>query len=261
MSISLPLGLAIGVSVIIWSILAEMKNPAIMGNIHGIVIVVGGTLAAAVICFPFSTFINMFRVFFRVLTGELKKESINVVNELIQLSVVVNKSPNSLPDSVSKVKNQFLKEAMELMLQDMLSIEELQDVLEKRVEIQHEKYRKENASIKLISKFPPAFGLIGATLGMIALLQGMGEPDAFEKLGPSMSVALTATFWGLVLANLFLLPIGENLMQAADDDLLIRRAVVEGVLLLKEKKHTLLVEEYLTSYVSPKDRSKLAKAT
>jgi hypothetical protein len=42
---------------------------------------------------------------------------------------------------------------------------------------------------------------------------------------------------------------------------LIRRAVVEGVLLLKEKKHTLLVEEYLTSYVSPKDRSKLAKAT
>src|SRR5690606_41072128 len=54
-------------------------------------------------------------------------------------------------------------------------------------------------------------GLIGATMGMIALLQGLGSPDAITKLGPSMSVALTATFWGLVLANLFLIPLGENL--------------------------------------------------
>jgi len=71
-------------------------------------------------------------------------------------------------------------------------------------------------------------------------------------------VALTATFWGLTFANLILIPIGENLAIASDDDLIVRRIVVEGVLLLKEKKHPLIVEEVLKSYLSPKERNRIA---
>jgi chemotaxis protein MotA len=258
MNLSLPLGLIVGIVVIVWSVMGEMKNPAIMGNMHGIVIVLGGTLAAALVCFPFKFFINMFIVLIRAFSGSLKKECINSVNLLVSLSQK-QQSGSKIDSDVAQLKNEFLKESLELMMSGTLKDEELFDVLEKRVEMQNERYRKENSTFKIIGKFPPAFGLIGATLGMIALLQGLGSPDAFEKLGPSMSVALTATFWGLFFANLIIIPIGENLTFASDDDLLMRRIVVEGVMLLKDKKHPILVEEYLKSYLAVNERNQMKK--
>src|SRR5438309_2269102 len=77
----------------------------------------------------------------------------------------------------------------------------------------------------------------GTTVGMITLLQGLGEPNAFDRLGPSMSVALVATFYGLIIANVVLIPIGENLAQSSEEDLIMRRIVVDGVRLLKAQKH------------------------
>jgi chemotaxis protein MotA len=259
MNLSMPMGLVFGVLIITWSIMGEMKNPAIMGNLHGIIIVLGGTLAAALVCFPFKFFLNMFIVLIRAFSGSLKRECINSVNVLVSLSEKQNNGAK-IDTEISSIKNEFLKESLSLMLSGTLKDEELFDVLEKRVEMQNERYRKENSTFKIIGKFPPAFGLIGATLGMIALLQGLGSPDAFEKLGPSMSVALTATFWGLFLANLVIIPIAENLNFASDDDLLMRRIVVEGVMLLKHKKHPVLVEEYLKSYLAVKERNQLKKA-
>jgi chemotaxis protein MotA len=97
-------------------------------------------------------------------------------------------------------------------------------------------------------------------MGMIALLQGLGEPNAFEHLGPSMAVALVATFYGLVLANFFLIPLGENLTRASEEDLVMRRLVVDGVRLIKEEKHPLLVEEYLKSYIAPAERKRMKKS-
>src|SRR5690606_16760333 len=97
-------------------------------------------------------------------------------------------------------------------------------------------------------------------MGMIGLLQGLGEPNAFERLGPSMSVALVATFYGLVYANFVLIPIGENLALASEEDLLMRRIVAEGIRLIKEEKHPLLVEEYLKSYLAPKERNRIKKS-
>jgi chemotaxis protein MotA len=129
------------------------------------------------------------------------------------------------------------------------------------VELQNEKYKREGFTFKIIGKFPPAFGLVGTTLGMIVLLQGLGSPDAFDRIGPAMSIALVATFYGLIFANVFLIPIGENLTRASEDDLLMRRIVVDGVRLLKEQKHPLLVEEYLKSYLAPSERRKMKKVS
>lgn len=259
MNISPLLGLSIGVAAISYAIFGEMKNPNILLSAHGIVIVIGGTLAAAVICFPIQHFFNLFKVYLRALTGKGRQELITTVNEIIEISKALNNG-ETIDTKLSQVKNEFLKESLELLEQGGLSDTELDDVLEKRVALQNEKYQRDGQTFKIIGKFPPAFGLIGATMGMISLLQSLGEPNAFDRLGPSMSIALVATFYGLVLANIFLIPIGENLNQASEDDLLIRRVVVDGVRLLKEQKHPLLVEEYLKSYLPPADRNRIAKA-
>jgi chemotaxis protein MotA len=259
MNLSAPFGFIIALSVVAFAVTAGIKNPQAFMDVHAIVIVLGGTVAAAMICIPFSHLFNLVVVFFRTVMGRTRQDTLDVINELVSLAKNMQ-AGQSLESLINGVNNAFLRESLELLAQGGLSIDELDEILDKRVEQQNEKYKREGATFKIIGKFPPAFGLIGATLGMISLLQGLGSPDAFERLGPSMSVALIATFYGLIFANVFIIPIGENLMHASEDDLTTRRVVVDGVRLIRERKHPLLVEEYLKSYVSPKERNRMTKA-
>lgn len=259
MNISAPLGFIVGIAVIFFAITSGVRNSNIFLNSHAAIVVLGGTMAAALICFPISHFFNLAKVYLRAVMGRTKQETLQTINEVVTISRAMNQG-QSLTTLLGNVKNTFLKESLELLEQGGLSDEELADVLGKRIELQNEKYKREGSTYKVLGKFPPAFGLVGTSLGMIALLQGLGEPDAFERLGPAMSIALVATFYGLILANVFIIPMGEHLTTLSDDDLIMRRIVVDGVMLIKEQKHPLLVEEFLKSYLTPAERNKMAKA-
>lgn len=256
MNISAPIGFLIGLGVIAFAVTAGLDNSAVFLDMHAAVIVIGGTLAAAMICLPLSHLFALMRIFFRTITGSQKQEVLYTINEIVEVSEAIN-GGQTVEDTIPGVKNQFFKESLDLMTTGGLSDKQLREVLAMRVEQQNEMYKKEGATYKLIGKFPPAFGLIGATLGMIALLQGLGAPDAFQRLGPAMSVALVATFYGLILANIFIIPVGENLTHAAEDDLTIRKIIAHGILLIKNNEHPLIVAEYLKSYISPKQRNKM----
>lgn len=258
MNLSTPCGVLFGAGIIYSAITGEVSNAMVFLNFHSIMIVVGGTIATALICFNFKQLSNISAVLVRQFLGKRSKQRIEAINEIVKLSTMVQNGA-SLESELQTIKIHFLKEALELYVEGSMSKDDLFDVLEKRVEIQNDKFVREGLTFKTIGKFPPAFGLIGATLGMIGLLQGLGAPDAFDLLGPAMSVALTATFWGLVLANLLLLPLGENLSLAAEEDLIIREIVLEGVILLREKKHPLLVKEYLSSYLAPAERDQISE--
>lgn len=259
MNISAPLGFLIGIVILVYATTSGMQSSAIFLNAHAAAIVIGGTLAATLVCIPMGHLFSLVRVFFRTIRGVQKEETLACINEVVELSKKVHQGM-SLKEIVPSIENEFLRESMELLSQGGMQEEELDEVLEMRVEQQNDRYKREGSTYKIIGKFPPAFGLVGATLGMISLLQGLGEPDAFDRLGPAMSIALVATFYGLVMANVFIIPVGENLMHASEEDLVMRRIVVDGVRLLREEKHPLLVEEYLKSYLTPKDRNKMVKA-
>jgi chemotaxis protein MotA len=107
---------------------------------------------------------------------------------------------------------------------------------------------------KTLAKFPPAFGLMGTTIGMIALMQSLNGADAKNSIGPSMAIALVATLYGLVLTNFILLPIAENLSEQTQDDFLARSIVVEGVMLIQAEKPTKFIEEKLKSFLLPNQR-------
>ncbi len=256
MNFSLPFGIFIGVSIIIWTITGEVTNPLIFANAPAIAIVIGGTIAASLVCFPISHLFNIVKVIWRATTTSSQKKSVEVIEELVVIAEKVQSGQDAL-SLIEGIRNPFLKESMIVANEGAISDEDLESVLIKRVEIQNETYRQEASVFKIIGKFPPAFGLIGTTLGMVALLQSLGGEGAFQQLGPSMSVSLTATFWGLIVANLFLVPIGENLSLISQHDLITRRIIAEGVLLVKEGKHPVVIEEYLKSYLSPSIRNKL----
>jgi chemotaxis protein MotA len=135
-----------------------------------------------------------------------------------------------------------------------ISAEELRDLLETRVNTHYKLYMAEAKVFKTMAKFPPAFGLMGTTMGMIALLQSLGSPDAKNMIGPAMAIALVATLYGLVLTNFVFIPIAENLTKQTQEDLMARNIVVEGIMLMNADRPTKYVEEKVKSFLLPKQR-------
>jgi chemotaxis protein MotA len=152
-------------------------------NFHGIFIVFGGTLAVSLICFNFRFLYNSILILIKKIIGESKKNIIRTIDEITDLSKSMQEGA-TLDSQLTNLQNPFLKECCEIMGQGILTSDELRDVMDKRLEIQNENYKREGLTYRVLGKFPPAFGLIGTSIGMIVLLQGLGSADAFEKIGP-----------------------------------------------------------------------------
>ena len=56
--------------------------------------------------------------------------------------------------------------------------------------------------------YSPTLGIIGAVLGLMAVLQNLADPS---KLGHGIAAAFTATVYGIGLANLLFLPVAAKL--------------------------------------------------
>lgn len=247
-----------GLAVIGYSVTAGIENSKVFLDAHAAVIVLGGTLAVSLLMFPFRHLIHIIKVYAGALVGKGSTKTHDTINEIVAIAKG-QQAGKPLNQLTAVVTNLFLKESVELLAKGGFDESDLEEILETRLQIQNEEYKHQATTYKVLGKFPPAFGLCGATLGMISLLQGLGQEGAFERLGPAMSVALVATFYGLILANVFVIPMGEKLTQASKEDLNLRRIVIDGVKLIRLKKHPLLVEEYLISYLMPVERNKLPK--
>ncbi len=260
MNFSSILGVISALTVLTVSIMTSSKNAKVFLDPHGILVVIGGTTAAALMCFPLRFYARIAGVFINKFLGNYATRYETVINEITDLAKGTRDNPDYLKTKAPSLKTPFLKDAVELIVQGGISEEALESILTKRAATHSRRYDADVNVLKTVAKFPPAFGLLGTTLGMISLLQNLGGKDAQKMLGPAMAVGLVATFYGIVLANLALIPISENLSMINREDETVRTIVIDGMHLLQQGEHPKVIEEHLKSYLLPHERLNLKKA-
>lgn len=259
MNFSALFGILLAFGVFIGAAATSVSDSSILFDKHAILIVIGGTLAASMTSFSMRTILQLLRVFFKRVLGR-NNEAQKCIAELVDLARGFRESDNYLRDKMASIQTPFLKEALQMIVEGGIDPQDMDKILLKRALAINQIHDADAEMFRSLSKFPPAFGLLGAVIGMIALMQNLGGADAFKKVGPSMAVALVATMYGIAVANFIFLPIAENLIKANRIDQTIRMMVIDGVKLVRLKKHPLLVEETVKSFLLPGDRQKLQKA-
>jgi len=253
MNFSSIFGLFLAVSVFVGTIILSTSNRQMFLDLHAFMIVIGGTLAAALLSFSGKKIFILIKIFFKRVLG--KNEDLNIaIAEIVDLAKGYRENENYLRDKAPQIKTPFLREALELTNDGGVDPDDLDKILSKRANVMHSRHEEDAEMFKTLSKFPPAFGLLGAVIGMISLMQNLGGADAFQKVGPSMAVALVATMYGIAVANFIFLPIGENLTRINKIDFLIRQIVIDGIKLVRQKKHPIVVQESIKSYLLPSER-------
>ena len=241
-------------AVVGWAAFTATDNPKNFLDLHGLVIVVGGTIVATSISFEWGRVLLMLKVFWnRTILGH-KPDYIGIIKDLMKLADAYRNESADLANIVENQKDPFVKESMKLLLDETLDTPQLNKILRVRVETTFNRYSDDAMRFKAMGKYPPAMGLMGAVLGMIALLSGLGRPGAEKTIGPSMSIALVATLYGIAFANLIVIPIGENLTETAKEHQRKNIIIVEGVKLVAAKTNPIVLAEELNSYLLPSER-------
>jgi len=94
--------------------------------------------------------------------------------------------------------------------------------------------------------YSPTLGIIGAVLGLMAVLQNLSDPS---KLGHGIAAAFTATVYGIGLANLFFLPISAKLKVVIQAQTQVREMIIEGMLSIAQGENPRAIESKLQGYL------------
>jgi chemotaxis protein MotA len=254
MNYSSIIGLLISVGVMYGAMTGATDNMDFFLDFHGILIVCGGTLAASSVSYSIKDIFTLMRVFFLRVLGRNQPNIKEVISQLIEVHKKYTLGNNAINDLLPTLKHPFLREAVSLLSTGVLNEQELRNTLEQRLKTIETEYMHDANMLRTIGRFPPAFGLMATTLGMIGLLQKIGQPDSQKLIGPAMSVGLIGTLYGIALANLVFIPIAENLTERTHEEVRARKLIIEGILMLKIQANPIAVRELLNSYLLPKQR-------
>lgn len=257
MSFSTITGLILSLLVFIGALVTATENYTVFLDPHAFLIVIGGTIGASLVSFSFSRMKILTRVFFKKVLA--RERDFDVVSkELIDLATGYRNDDNYLKTKLATLSHPFTKEAVSLMMEGGIEPQDMDALLAKRVANTFKRFEEDAENFKALAKFPPAFGLMGAVIGMVSLMQNLGGADAFSKVGPALAIALVATLYGIAVANFVFLPLAENLMRQNRRERFLRLMICDALRLIRQKKHPYLVEETCMSYVAPGDRKSAA---
>lgn len=261
MDLSTIVGLITGVAMIIIAIIDSGGGVDIFTSGSAYLIVIGGTLAATFVNFPFKAVISSFKSATNVFSSEEIQE-IYLIDEIVNLGKIKReKGVFGLEKEMKNIQNPFLKNAIELSLGGDKK-ERLESHL--MLELKNSEKRDNNATeiFYQMGEYAPAFGMIGTVIGLIVMLGsgftdenvGSSIGDKYFELLQGMGLALKTTLYGIIISNLIFLPIAGKLGRRSKDRLESREMIVEGALSIHQNDHPIKIREKLEAYISEEDR-------
>ena len=243
------IGLAICV-ILFCSGFAIHGNVGLYFNLAALLIVVGGTFGATFISFQKKRLMIVYKVLTTSYSTRVKEPD-EIVEILVDLSVKSRlKGLFSLEEDEETTSMTFLRRALGFLV-DGYESDQIRDFL--NTEMYHFKIRREQSErvLRTMAEIAPAFGVVGSVVGLISLLQGVGDASVILATVP---IALTSTLYGIVLANLFFLPFAANIRERTDRELLLQKIITDGVLAIESEVNPRSLEMKLKSFLTPSSR-------
>jgi chemotaxis protein MotA len=105
--------------------------------------------------------------------------------------------------------------------------------------------------LRAIADYLPAFGIIGSVVGLITMLGGIGDTSVILKAIP---IALTSTLYGLIFSNFFFLPFAATIKERTNQELLLQKIIMEGVIAISSEMNPVILKTKLESFLTPSER-------
>ena len=140
----------------------------------------------------------------------------------------------------------FTQKGLQLIA-DGAEPEVIREIMETDLDLQ-EHHDTESAKVfEAMGGYSPTVGIIGAVMGLIHVMGNLADPSS---LGSGIAVAFVATIYGVVLANLLFLPVGNKLKSVIAHRARIQMMLVDGLVSFAEGDNPRNIESRLQAYLN-----------
>jgi chemotaxis protein MotA len=210
-----------------------------------LVIVVAGTFAAIMIQTP----LHVMKHAFGILPWMFKPPALDpqlLIKKIVEWSVISRKQGLlGLEAQLDKERDTFVRKGLQLVI-DGGEPDAIRNSLEVELNTREAADTRAAKVFEGMGIYAPTLGIIGAVLGLMAVMQNLADPS---KLGQGIAAAFTATVYGIGLANLFFLPIAAKLKTAVQAQSHVREMVIEGMISIAQGENPRSIESKLHGYI------------
>lgn len=246
-----PIGLLIALTSFAVAIRHLNQSAGNYYDFVAILVVVGGTAAVMVALVPWNLrkdVMKAFRGLFMKSRGGYR-EILDDCRSFLR-SGTLTESATGL---AAPLHARLLREGAELWSLGF-SLERVEMILSERLDQEIRRNRRVANTLRGLSKYPPAFGLIGTVLGLVNVMRGVSTGADGRQTALEMAIALVATMYGLVIANLIINPAGEIAARESQEQELHGEIAITTFRLWIEKASPLEAQETLNSFVPEEQR-------
>jgi chemotaxis protein MotA len=239
-------GLLGGLILLIGMIILSPENVGVFLNIPGLIVVIGGTLAATLISRP----VSEVQTLWRNIPKLFREEESTIDTDIGQLLQFAERfrysSPRAAERAISSISSPFLSTGLRQTVEGC-TLEDLTKSLQWRITGVRSQENAQTQILYSMAAFAPAFGMLGTLFGLVHMLSGIGA-SGLNEIGGTMAFAMITTVYGIVASNLVFKPLAIKMERRTSKHLMEMTALMEGVLQIHEKRHPTLIRETLESY-------------
>lgn len=255
MDIASLVGIVVCFALVIFGILWGNTLSTLLNfvDVPSALITFGGAFCATLASKTMAEFVNgikSFTLVFKAPEFDLQQ----IIRKIIELSNIARKEGLlALEEASAELDDAFLKKGV-LLIVDGTDPGLVRGILETEMDSIDNRHKKNIGFWTDLGGMGPAWGMIGTLIGLVNMLQQMGDPSS---IGPSMAVALITTLYGSLLANWICTPVSSKLRVNNDAEMAIKEVMIEGLLSIQAGENPRVIEEKLKSFLSPAEKESM----
>ncbi|HAO25874.1 MAG TPA: flagellar motor protein, partial [Methylophaga sp.] len=139
----------------------------------------------------------------------------------------------------------FTQKGLQLIA-DGAEPEIIREILETDLDIMENNDLQAAKVYEAMGGYSPTIGIIGAVLGLIHVMGNLADPSS---LGSGIAVAFVATIYGVGLANLLFLPMGNKLKTLVQRRTQLQMMLIDGLISVADGDNPRNIESRLQAYL------------
>lgn len=242
MNITLIITFAIILVSFVMTVFRDISMSTIF-NLDAFLIVIGGTSISLLVGFPTRRISDTIDDVIKAYSKEKNKK--DLTRDIIAISKLYGKAPiRDIENKISEIDDTFLKLGLNLLINSHKK-NEIKEIMEREMMIRIMRYNFSQNLLNTVARLTPSFGLAGT---VISLIKMFGHFTSIETIAPLITVALMSTLYGVIIANLIMVPLSSKLKEKSILSETIMKITIEGIMAVHDMEHPLKVEDRVGGY-------------
>ena len=238
-------GIVVAIGAVLFGQHLEGGQLRALVNGPAILIVVGGSLGAAMLQSPLPVFVRAMRMLAWVFSPP-QRPTASILGEIVRWSQIARREGLlGLEKVVEKVPDLYARKALQLLIDGNEPLV-IRETLELDCLARERRDLSAARVIDGIGGYAPTLGILGAVMGLIQVMENLSDPS---KLGAGIAVAFVATIYGVGLANLVYLPMANKLKAHINRLIVQREMLVDGLVGIANGDNPRIIESRLRGYI------------